>query len=339
MNNECQSLTGVELYHQQFQQQVENSENYSGKLIANALQYSNGKGGVELICQSGYNNRAGNERNNVYLSATTSYPVHRQGRNNYIQITPEISVASYYSINGKGHEESVPFSGKRVPTGKLKLMDNDRQIDTDKKRSIFTTQTKGGGEGKIDIKFTQPISGRVHFNGLISQLYAGLNNHHPKRTAIAETYLNLDLMIPAQCTLREGSTMSIDLGTVASRDLTLNQKPQGYSPREIKLNFDCNVDGDVRLGLMGVASKDNHAFMTSNKGIALLIEDNGEIVEPNKMTTLALSGNRGRYINSKDKNNKNNIDFKAEVYPVKTDNDVISAGPYQGAISISIEVL
>ncbi|MEB4675817.1 fimbrial protein [Enterobacteriaceae bacterium G50] len=201
-----------------------------------------------------------------------------------------------------------------------------------------TLQGVGSGtSGDMGIKITRPILGSVSINNVkIAGLWICYNTPASDECAVkGESNLNYyfsgSITAPTNCTINAGQVVSVDLGTVYSGEFNgVGEKPQGYTPRSVKIPVQCSSGIDamatLQFRISATASSDlESAIKTSNNGVGILIEDKqGNIIKPNTTETpFPLSNSHAE------------IEFNAS--PVSTTGTFTQSGPYNATATIAVE--
>lgn len=318
--HQCGPINGTTVYNLKYEDGVDDAANKPGGIVTDFFIFGSDADRVPRKCRCGdddRNSRDSDDISTTFFTATSPLSIDTsRGGIQYLNLNESLSIASYYYIGKVNKYYTVPFKNKKntVP----QICDDDWSYN-------YTANT--GAKGKIDLRFKKTVIGATHFTGKVSSLYASLKEYVNSPTPIAETYLDITVKTPALCTIREGSNISVDLGTVASADMNKGAVPNGYTKRDVSLTFDCNFDGSLDLTLMGKASTLTEFYASSNSEVGIAIERSGKLIKPNQ------SGNQVPL----DSHRVGHFDAKA--YPVKTISGSPMPGDYSGSVNVFVDVL
>ncbi|PSV45321.1 fimbrial protein [Photobacterium indicum] len=323
--NECRPIEGTSIYTQEFTGSVDEAINKPGGIAKGFFEFTSNGGKVPRECKcklGGLLNNSDKWYDTTYFTATTPLSHSKHNRIQYLDLNDSLSVAMYYWIGKRNEYLDVPFKNEKNTYPELCT-----KVAHKSGGWTYNPSADTGAKGKIDLRFKKKVVGSTTFSGLVSTLYASLNKNVSSKEPIAQTYLNITVNTPAFCSIEEGSTINIDLGSVASQDMNYGKEPTGYNKRDLNLTFNCNFDGKLDLTMLGKASTLSDFYATTNTDVGIAIERNGNLVIPNK------KGNEVPL----DRNQVGHFDAKA--YPVKTTSNVLTPGDYSGSVNVLIEVL
>ncbi|MGF1793515.1 fimbrial protein [Photobacterium profundum] len=318
--HECGPINGTTVYNLKYEDGVDDSVNQPGGIVKKFFTFGSNADRVPRKCRCVSDDRSARDDitwyTTTYFTATSPLSKYTSANIQYLDLNESLSIASYYFIGTINKYYTVPFNDKKNTY-------DERCVEGWMNNPSANT----GAKGKIDLRFKKTVIGATHFNGKVSSLYASLKKNVSSTTPIAETYLDITVKTPALCTIREGSNISVDLGTVASAEMNKGAVPNGYTKRDVNLTFDCNFDGSLDLTLMGKASTLTEFYASSNSEVGIAIERSGKLIKPNQ------SGNQVPL----DSHRVGHFDAKA--YPVKTISGSPMPGDYSGSVNVFVDVL
>ncbi|WP_237932598.1 fimbrial protein [Buttiauxella sp. S19-1] len=149
-----------------------------------------------------------------------------------------------------------------------------------------TTQTNAnriqfgtGAQGKISLMFIRPFIGHVTIPKVkIIDLFAATDSSSFSGMPIASVYVSGDVTVPQSCRINDGKAIEVPFGQIAAKDiLTKGQAPDGFTKRQIIVNYQCtNIADRVALELTMEAVPATslpNAVATDNPDIGVMVGD------------------------------------------------------------------
>ncbi|XGI79135.1 fimbrial protein [Enterobacter hormaechei] len=146
-----------------------------------------------------------------------------------------------------------------------------------------------GGKGKITFRISKPFIGTSIFNHVkLFSLYAvrdvaKLLDGQP----IAETYITGKVVVPQNCQIDAGTTITMDFGNIGAplfSQAGAGNKPDGVNPKTHNIAIKCqNIDAQAILSMrLETDVVSGHAMVSDNKDVGFVVADaNKNALTPN----------------------------------------------------------
>ncbi|CAI1895778.1 long polar fimbrial protein LpfD [Serratia quinivorans] len=223
----------------------------------------------------------------------------------FFKINEYLSAAARIYIWGKGYVSS-PFND--VVNSLYETISPD----------VITNNWNSGAEGWLDIYITKPfVTSLTIPKTKIVALYATRTPGNYANVPMSEVAISGSITVPQGCEINAGQVISIDFGTINSRNFsTKGEKPDAVAPVEKNITFRCfglTDTAKLSLRVMGRTDADLPSAIASDKpGIGVMVANaQGNVLTPNS-TKEPLS------LNLPDPANNRNAEVKLQAWPVNT---------------------
>ena len=214
----------------------------------NVLGYSvdremnSGGGGYQIACDCTDKDASGSSGVLVmYMLDTPLAGGHTSG---YYKLNDHLDVMTTVNIPSNG-DVHVPTSSALGDKTHHRDSDNNGVCTVQNTHDTLTT----GAQGVITLYITRPFIGQLTIPPTeIARVYASSGTSvvsaPPRGNPVAHIWLSGTLTVPQSCEINKGETISVNLGYLSAGKFTqVNQPPEGYTPPEIQMEYDCTQHG------------------------------------------------------------------------------------------------
>ena len=231
---------------------------------------------------------------------------HINGSKQYYKINDYLSAAISFYVHNNGYLP-VPF------------VDISNGVsDSVTEGVVLTNAWVSGSIGKLDLYIEKPFVTSTSFSKInVAEIYATRIAGNAATVPMAEVLISGSVTVPQGCEINAGQVISIDFGTINSRNFsTKGEKPDAVAPVEKNITFRCfglTDTAKLSLRVMGRADADLPNAIASDKpGIGVMVANaQGNVLTPN-------STKEPLPLNLPDPANNRNAEVTLQAWPVNT---------------------
>ncbi|CAI1755603.1 fimbrial protein [Serratia quinivorans] len=229
-----------------------------------------------------------------------------------------VNTKTFYKINDYLSAAVSIYIGnagvyKQVPFADFSNKFTESVISGDKIDNWYS-----GSRGKLDLYIEKPFVTSTSFSKIkIAGIYATRTPGNYANVPMAEVLISGSVTVPQGCEINAGQVISIDFGTINSRNFsTKGEKPDAVAPVEKNITFRCfglTDTAKLSLRVMGRADADLPSAIASDKpGIGVMVANaQGNVLTPN-------STKEPLPLNLPDPANNRNAEVTLQAWPVNT---------------------
>ncbi|QOV79490.1 fimbrial protein [Enterobacter asburiae] len=237
----------------------------------------------------------------TYFTTTTDLPSgHNDGRQFY-KVNNNLEVATQiYLAGGVNQYLNTPLDHK------------SNALASSCNREVMYSS---GSSGKMALYIAKPFIGISSFSSDVLSLYATSGPTDPIGPyPVSVVHLAGSIVVPQNCTINAGQTITVDLGTMASSSFkTAGQKPTGMMDKTFNVPIKCaNVDGSANLSLRVTATAaagNPTAIASDNADVGVVVTSEQDNVLTPNISSSAIPFNI---------DNSGNASVTLKAYPIST---------------------
>ncbi|CAI1618453.1 long polar fimbrial protein LpfD [Serratia quinivorans] len=273
---------------------------------------------------SGYCNRS--NRGHTWFTGKSNLPLstHVSGNKQYYKINDYLSVAISFWVSGPG-DLSVPFT------------DAENNSSSTLVSGVIDSTWSSGARGHLDLYIEKPFVTSTSFSKVnVAGIYATRTAGNHSTVPMAEVLMSGSVTVPQGCEINAGQVISIDFGTINSRNFsTKGEKPDALAPVEKNITFRCFGLADtakLSLRVMGRTDTDDPSAIASDKpGIGVMVANaQGNVLTPN-------STKEPLPLSLPDPTNNRNAEVKLQAWPVNTNGLPASKGVFTATGTLQVD--
>ncbi|SPZ66229.1 fimbrial protein [Serratia quinivorans] len=243
----------------------------------------------------------------TWFSGKSNLPLstHASGSKQYYKINDYLSAAVYFLVGGHGNV-AVPF------------VDAENNTTSSLTEGVINNHWGSGASGRLDLYIEKPFVTSTSFSKInVAGIYATRIAGNHSTVPMAEVLISGSVTVPQGCEINAGQVISIDFGTINSRNFsTKGEKPDAVAPVEKNITFRCfglTDTAKLSLRVMGRADADLPNAIASDKpGIGVMVANaQGNVLTPN-------STKEPLPLNLPDPANNRNAEVTLQAWPVNT---------------------
>lgn len=245
----CEARGGISSFNTQFSADWTKEQNVAGTTYP--IPASASGSGYNLDCTC-----AASDGVNIYFASTTPLPQgHHSG---YFKLNDSLDINMQIADIPGGLTLAVPTvdSAAIKSDGYYRPKDNnsvctaaDESIKTNApvfsvgSNTTLTLYVTKPFLGELDIPTTHIATVRAAWSNNMSRPQNGYND-------IAQLYLQGKIIVPQECVINQGDVIHVDLGFISAEKFTRkNQPPEGYTPVEFNISYDCGDMSAIKNSL------------------------------------------------------------------------------------------
>lgn len=306
---------------------------YETTFIKNITDPDNNMGGVSLDNfytwdLSGYYSGYCNITNTGYTWFAGKSPLplssHVSTGKQYYQVNEYLAAAVSIWIYNQGYIQ-IPFT------------DISNNYSDDITSGVVNNAWKSGASGRLDLYVRRPFVTSTSFsNVVVAGVYATRTPGNYSNIPMSEVVISGSITVPQGCEINAGQVISIDFGTLNSRDFaTKGEKPDNMIPVEKNIAFRCYGLTDtakLSLRVMGRADPDYPTAIASDKkGIGVVVANaQGKVLTPN-------SGKDPLPLELPDPVNNRNAEVKLQAWPINTTGTPAPKGVFTATGTLQVD--
>lgn len=236
--------------------------------------------------------------------STLPLSTHVSGSKQYYKINDYLSAAVSFRVGN--NYNNIPF------------IDVDNDYTSTMTEGVINSSWASGAKGSLDLYIEKPFITSTSFSKInVARIYATRIAGNHSTVPMAEVLISGSVTVPQGCEINAGQVISIDFGTINSRNFsTKGEKPDAVAPVEKNITFRCfglTDTAKLSLRVMGRTDADLPSAIASDKpGIGVMVANaQGNVLTPNS-TKEPLS------LNLPDPANNRNAEVKLQAWPVNT---------------------
>ncbi|SUI54151.1 long polar fimbrial protein LpfD [Serratia quinivorans] len=238
--------------------------------------------------------------------STLPLSTHVSGSKQYYKINDYLSAAISFFVYNNGYL-SVPF------------VDISNGVDESVTDGVVLNDAwESGSIGRLDLYIEKPFVTSTSFSKInVAGIYATRIAGNHSTVPMAEVLISGSITVPQGCEINAGQVISIDFGTINSRNFsTKGEKPDAVAPVEKNITFRCfglTDTAKLSLRVMGRTDTDPPSAIASDKpGIGVMVANaQGNVLTPN-------STKEPLPLNLPDPANNRNAEVTLQAWPVNT---------------------
>ncbi|MEX3241515.1 fimbrial protein [Serratia quinivorans] len=265
-------------------------------------------------------------RRSTFFMGKSNLPLstHVSGSKQYYKINDYLSAAIHFWVFNQGHLP-VPFA------------DADNFSPSTLESGVINSAWSSGATGRLDLYIEKPFVTSTSFSKVnVAGIYATRVAGNYSAVPMAEVLISGSVTVPQGCEINAGQVISIDFGTINSRNFsTKGEKPDALAPVEKNITFRCFGLADtakLSLRVMGRTDTDDPSAIASDKpGIGVMVANaQGNVLTPN-------STKEPLPLSLPDPANNRNAEVTLQAWPVNTNGLPASKGVFTATGTLQVD--
>lgn len=314
----CTPIGGTKIYNFAMNYNLtQPSQNTTGTVISNAYSWSLGNQyQVSCSCSGSYTG--------AYITTevpTSGGQVYTDGTLHYYAISDYLGVASsVYIGGGLMAYTATPFTS----------VFNKYTISNTCAGGSYST----GSQGAVSLYFRRPFVGvQTIPSTKVVDVFAATDSATHSTTPVATVYMSGSVTVPQNCVINGGGVITIPFGDIMAGDITTKgAMAKNFTPKNQQFTVACSNISDgvkVSLSFQGTPdSNDSTALATTNKDVAVKIENSAGAVIPPVSGSLPLNMNYAAQVGTSEIN----------LYPINTTGNMPATGSFTATATISADI-